>query len=332
MAEIKQSINSVQIVGTLKEINAKVEEKEVTIKKGNVEKKVTCNQISKKEFSNPMFVIEVNGNDIGVDYFPTAEKKLDDDNKIVDNPRYKSLETIINTYIPKSKDAENATRVKVDGNLRLNEYANKEYKWTSFQVVNGFAMTSTGVPEEDVADAEFSGVLYNVAPEMVGEKETDRLIATICTFDNQGVVSPMKLTIPSDLAEDFNEFYEIGDNAQFSYEITTKLVGTPKPQQSGGFGKRESKIVRGFNVTEFLFFYGSDRFEEENELFISPSVVKEAMDARNIMIEKKIEEKKNEGSTTSSPKGASAKSTSSANPFGGGSATSTESKRKNPFA
>lgn len=334
MAEIKQSINSVQIVGTLKEINAKVETKEVTIRNGGVEKKVTCSQIAKAEFRNPMFTVEVNGNDIGVDYFPTAEKKLDDNGAIIDNPRYKSLETIINTYVPKSRDAVNATRVKVDGNLRLNEYPDGQtFEWKSFPSINAFQISSSGVSEEDIADAEISGVIGAINTEVIGDNETDRLIVTLYTFDNQGVVSPMKFIVEEDLASDFNSFYEIGDNTKLSYEIKTKQVGAPKTSNGGGFGRRESKMVRGFSITEYSIFHGDDKFEEENELFVSVDAVKEALDVRNIMIEKKIAEKKANPSTTSStpsPKGASTKSSGS-NPFVGGSSTTTETKKKNPF-
>lgn len=333
MSEIKQSINKVQIVGTLKEINAKVEKKEVTLKNGNKEKVATCSQISKSEFRNPMFTVEVNGNDIGIDFFPTAEKKLDENGAIIDNPRYKSLETILNTYVPKSKDSVNATRVKVDGNVRLNEYVDgSTFDWKSYMGINGFTMSSNGVPQEDSAEAQVSGVIGNIAPEVIGEDETDRLIVTLYTFDNQGIVSPMKFVIEEDLASDFNSFYEIGDNAKLDYEIITKQVGRPKADTNeGGFGRKKSNIISGFSVTEYSITYGYDPMDEENELFVSVDDVKEALNVREIMIEKKIAEKKENPSTTSSasPKGASAKSSGS-NPFGGGS-TASETKKKNPF-
>lgn len=335
MSEIKQSINKVQIVGTLKEINAKVEKKEVSLKSGSVEKKVTCSQISKAEFRNPMFTVEVNGNDIGIDFFPTAEKKLDENGAIIDNPRYKSLETILNTYVPKSKDSVNATRVKVDGNVRLNEYADgNTFEWKSYMGINAFTMSSSGVPQEDSAEAQVSGVIGNIAPEVIGEDETDRLIVTLYTFDNQGVVSPMKFVIEEDLANDFNSFYEIGDNAKLDYEIITKQVGRPKADvNEGGFGRKKSNIISGFSITEYSITYGYDPMDEENELFVSVDDVKEALNVREIMIEKKIAEKKENPSTTSSspsPKGASAKSSGS-NPFGGGSSSTSETKKKNPF-
>ena len=125
MSEIKASINNCQICGVLKEINLEEITKEVTLKGANgVEKKVTCQQIAKKEFKNPTFLIEVNRDgqisDIGVDFFPASEKKLDDNGQLIDNPNYKAMKTVLENYVPKIKDAENATRVKVDGLLGVN--------------------------------------------------------------------------------------------------------------------------------------------------------------------------------------------------------------------
>ena len=74
MSEIKQSINNAQVIGVLKEINLEEVTKEVTLKGANgVEKKITCQQIAKKEFKNPTFIIECKGMDIGVDFFPASE-------------------------------------------------------------------------------------------------------------------------------------------------------------------------------------------------------------------------------------------------------------------
>ena len=55
MSNLK-SINRVQVVGTLKEMNLEKITKEVSFG----EKKITCEQFAKKEFKNPMFIVEVN--------------------------------------------------------------------------------------------------------------------------------------------------------------------------------------------------------------------------------------------------------------------------------
>ena len=264
MSEIKASINNCQICGVLKEMNLEEITKEVTLKGANgVEKKVTCQQIAKKEFKNPTFLIEVNRDgqisDIGVDFFPASEKKLDDNGQIIDNPNYKAMKTVLENYIPKIKDAENATRVKVDGLLGVNEYVSKDtYEFKSFPQINGFRITSTNVPEEDIADCEISGIIRSIIPETKGEdaEETGRLKVELYTFNRNAETTPFTFIVEADLADDFNSFYEAGQSVKLYYEIITKQVGAKKPT-TGGFGRRESHMVSGFSVTEYSVFNGN---------------------------------------------------------------------------
>ena len=58
MSEVKQSLNKIQIVGCLSELNMKVETKEVTLKGNGTEKKVTCKTIGKADFRNPSMTVE----------------------------------------------------------------------------------------------------------------------------------------------------------------------------------------------------------------------------------------------------------------------------------
>ena len=295
MSELK-SINRVQVVGTLKEMNLEKITKEVSLG----DKKITCEQFAKKEFKNPMFVIEVNGNDIGVDFFPVAEKKLDN-GKIVDNPKFKAMETVLNTYVPKVKDAENATRVKIDGTLRANEYVDKNsFEFKSYPSLNGFQISSTNVPEEDIADCEISGVIKNIYKEVRGdnEEETGRLKVDFLYFDSYAdAIYPTTFIVENDLADDFENFYEAGQSVKLYYEILVKHIGQKKAV-SGGFGRRDSHIVSGFSVTEYSVFRGDEPFEEENDYYLPVDKIKELLEEREVMIENKIKEAKTGGSTT----------------------------------
>ena len=328
MSNLK-SINRVQVVGTLKEMNLEKITKEVSLG----EKKVTCQQFAKKEFKNPMFIVEVNGNDIGIDFFPIAEKKLDENGKIVDNPRFKAMETVLNTYVPKSKDSENATRVKIDGSLRANEYVDKNtFEYKSYPSLNGFQITSTSVPEEDIADCEISGVIKNIYKEVRGdnEEETGRLKVDFLYVENygNGAIYPVTFIVESDLADDFENFYEAGQSVKLYYEVLVKQIGQKKAT-NGGFGRRESHIVSGFSVTEYSVFRGDEPFEEENDYYISIDDVKNLLEERDVMIENKVKEAKTGAS------GTVASTTVKKTPFG--SATTEEkpkakaTEKKNPF-
>lgn len=319
---LKQSINQVQIVGTLKEMNLEVISKEVSLG----DKKISCNQIAKKEFKNPTFLIEVNGEDIGVDFLPVNEKKLDENGNIVDNDRFKALQTVLNTYVPKSKNAENATRVKIDGSIVENGYPDKNtFEWKSYSKINGFRITSTNVPENDIADCEISGVIKNMYKEVRGEsdEETGRLKVDFLALDYNKNVFPISFVVEEDLAGDFENFYEIGQSVKLYYEISVKHIGHKKTT-SGGFGRRESNIVNGFSVTEYSVFRGDDHFEEENDYYISVEDVKKLLEERDIMIANKIQEQKS--SDNKSVKSVSG----NAAPFGE-SAPSKLATKKNPF-
>lgn len=328
MSEIKQSINNAQIIGTLKEINLEEVTKEVTLKGANgVEKKVTCQQITKKEFKNPTFLVECNETDIGVDFYPASEKKLDENGNIVDNPNYKAMKTVLNNYVPKIKDAENATRVKIDGVLALNEYVSKDtFEYKGFPQINGFRITSTGVPEEDSTDSEISGIIRSIVPETKGEdaEETGRLKVELYTFNKQAETSPFTFIVEQDLADDFNNFYEAGQSVKLYYEVITRQVGAKKAT-TGGFGRRESHMVNGFSVTEYSVFRGDEPFVEDSEYYINPEDMKQALNERDIKIENMVKTAKEnkDKPKSSSPKGAS---TGKANPFGSSSGT-----KKSPF-
>ena len=330
MSEIKASINNAQVIGELLEMNLEEITKEVTLKGTNgVEKKVTCQQMAKKDFKNPMFLVDVKGNAIGVDFFPASEKKLDENGQIIDNPNFKSLKTVLENYIPKSnaKDGEVPTRVKIDGILSANEYVNKDtYEFKSITQVNGFRITSTGVPEEDSADCEISGIIRSIIPETKGEdaEETGRLKVELYTFNRNAETTPFTFIVEADLADDFNSFYEAGQSVKLYYEIITKQVGAKKTT-TGGFGRRESHMVSGFSVTEYSVFRGDEAFDEESEYYINPEDMKQALNERDIKINNMVKTaKENKDKPKSSPKGASS-SGAKANPFG------SASTKKSPF-
>ena len=330
MSEIKASINNAQVIGELLEMNLEEITKEVTLKGANgVEKKVTCQQMAKKDFKNPMFLVDVKGNAIGVDFFPASEKKLDENGQIIDNSNFKSLKTVLENYIPKNnaKDGEVPTRVKIDGILSANEYINKDtYEFKSITQVNGFRITSTGVPEEDSADCEISGIIRSIVPETKGEnaEETGRLKVELYTFNRNAETTPFTFIVEADIADDFNSFYEAGQSVKLYYEIITKQVGAKK-STTGGFGRRESHMVSGFSVTEYSVFRGDEAFDEENEYYINPEDMKQALNERDIKIDNMVKTtKENKDKPKSSPKGASA-SGAKANPFG------SASTKKSPF-
>lgn len=304
--EIKQSWNKVQVVGTLKEMNLVQETKEVELSYGDKKKKVTCEVIGKKEFRNPMFLIDVNGHDIGIEMFGAKSVQLNDKGEIdkengavVIPKRFKALQTMLNTYNPKINCTgdDKPTRVMFDGSFMENSYA-KDGEFKSFIQLNAYKGTHSGVPEEDYAKGEVTGIIKSMNPEIriVNEEETGRLKVEFYLFDRDTNAFPINLIAEKEVVDPLEDLYEVGDSGKLFIDIVVKQVGGKPKTSSGGFGKRED-ITTGFNITEYSIVGADEKFEEEHDNFIDIGVMKEALNAREIMMSAKIEEAKNKVST-----------------------------------
>ena len=325
MAEVKKSISSMQVVGTLKEINLSKEGVQVReIGKVGNKKKVECNRISKTEFKNPAFIVEVNGNPVEIDVtFGVDEKYIDKDGNVADNPRYKALETILNTYVC------GETRAKFDCSINANEYVAQDGQWkTLTPKVEFFSTTHNNVPEEDYAEGAVSGIVANRRPEIVNDNETGRLLVRIWSFDYKGSIYPVDLVVESDLASDFENLYETNSSVRLDVEVKTVQHGAKTATETTGFG-RKAKRTSGYTTTEFQVIGGDEPFEEENEYYITADAVKDGMAEREVMIAKRIADKANAQSGGTTVKGSAANATF--NPFGGDSNKGTSIPVESPF-
>lgn len=316
MNELKRSINKFQIVGTIDEINLKVDNNVVNKRNSQIK-----GAIIKCDFKNPSVTINVNGQIIGVNFYPTY-KQVEKDGKIIDNPRYKALETIMNY--------EKGTRVLANCSLSENSYVDdkgNEPEFKSFPQLSAFQITSSNVSDDDTADGRISGVVKSIKDEVRNEEETGRIIVEFYYMITDGsgdiIATPINLIVESDLADDFKDMYPIGSNCILDVEIINRQVGGNKKKVEGHFGRRESKVVDGFTVEEFSCFGGDPTLEEENEYFVSVDDMKELLKERKVMIEAKISEKKSENKKPISSGLGTRKSTVD---------TSTNIDNENPFA
>ena len=285
---IKRSINNVQIVGTLKEIN--LEYDETVVNENNPKLK---GAIVTTDFKNPSITIDVDGAEVGV-YFYRTYKKREKDGKLEDNGNFKSLERIV------SGEIGLGTRILVNGMLAENGYVNDQNEYKSYIRVNAFSVSTSNVPDENSTDSRISGIIRNIKKETVTRNdettETGRLNVEFYFVANDSTSGlsaiPINLIVPSDLADDFEDMYSAGDNVIFDYEIASRTVGGAK-RSAHKFGNRDTKMTSGFTVQEFSIFGGDDALDDENECFIEKSEIKKLLDDRRIMIDAKINEKKN---------------------------------------
>ena len=276
--EIKR-MNRVQIVGTLAEVgnlkfDAEMENKSNSKLKG---------AIVRADYKKPSFVVDVNGQKIGVNTMPTYKDKVDKDSgKIVANERFKALEKVM--------EYEVGTRVKIDAQITVGApYAGKNGIYENVDI-QAFTISSTGVSDDDSAEGKVSGYIKGMKPETRGEDEdeTGRLLVDFWIVNYDGSISPFPLVVDEDIAEGFESTYSDGDSVILDYDVVVRQVGGKKAK-SAGFGRKESKIVGGFAVTEYSVFNGEEPFDDDSEYYIDEDDFKKLFKAHK----QKCEEAKN---------------------------------------
>lgn len=284
----KKSINSVVIEGTLAEVGNLVYDKEM--KNKNNDKLVGA--ITRKDFKKPAFVIDVNGQKIGINTMPVYKDKVDKDSKkIVENDRFKAMQKVM--------EYEVGTRVKINGSISIGSPYMGKNGVVEPVSVNMFSMSSTSVGDEDYAEGKVSGYIKTIKAETRGEDEdeTGRLLVELWMYnDYDNTVAPFTLVVDEEVAEYFENTYSDGDNAVLNFDIVSRQVGGKKAKTA--FGKKESKIVSGFSVTEYSVFSGEAPMDDESEYYIDEDDFKKMFKAHK----QKCEEAKNAKSSEDTPK------------------------------
>lgn len=186
-----------------------------------------------------------------------------------------------------------------------------------------------------------TGYVQRVFPEMRGEDETGRMIATLLLADNNGRVFPVNVIgnaqeedeADMSAAEFLEDEVQVGMTLSFCAERTMRHVGGTKKARRV-FGKTSQEMSRGFDIEE-LVLAEADEVGEPEELededgnpiedktgWMNPEIVKKAIKARNAML---AELANGDDDTKTEPKTANAKPKAKMKPKG-------ESKRKvDPF-
>ena len=286
----KKSMNTVVIVGTLAEVGNLVYDKEMKNKTNDK----LVGAITRADFKKPAFVVDVNGQKIGVNIMPVYKNKVDKETKkIVENDRFKAFEKIM-TY-------EVGTRVEIKGSISVGTPYMGKNGVVEPVSINMFSLSATGVGDEDYAEGKVSGYIKSIKNETRGEDEdeTGRLLVDFWLYNEYNDVkeiSPFTLVVEEDVAEEFEETYSDGDNAVLDFDIVSRQVGGKKSKSA--FGKKESKIVGGFSVIEYSIFSGEAPMDDESEYYIDESDFKKLFKAHK----QKCEEAKNATKDDEKPK------------------------------
>lgn len=305
---IKKSMNKAVIVGTIMETNFVYDPKAE-----NLFDKTIKGAYAKDDFKNPMFRIKVERHDndkdpdevtssatVDVDMYSVFKQYSDPKTKEKkDNSTFKAIK--------KLDEMENkgvGTRIRITGEFDENLYANDKGGISRFNRVMGRYIETdpTKVPKHDCVDCDITGRIATITDEIANEEETGRKLVDfyyITIQNDTPVANLLSLIVDKDLADDFDNMYSVGDNVQLSLEIRDTQHGNANESRPA-FGHRKSDVTNGYIAHEFIIFGGEEAFDDEDwEFYIDDKTMKQAMKARKIIEEDKIQKRKEKGNNTS---------------------------------
>lgn len=313
---VKKSLNRATIVGTIMETNFTYDPKAE-----NLFDKSIKGAYTKEDFKNPMFRVKVERHDnidapdevtstatVDVDMYsvfkqysnPTTKEKKD-------NPTFKAIKNLDNM-----ENKGVGTRIRITGEFDENLYANDKGGVSRFNRVMGRYIETdpSKVPSHDCVDCDITGRIAKIADEIVNEEETGRKLVDfyyITIQNDTPVANLLSLVVDTDLADDFENMYSVGDNVKLSLEIRDTQHGSTT-ESKPSFGHRKSDVASGYIAHEFFIFSGDEAHDDEDwEYYVDDKTMKQAMKARKVIEDDKIQKRKEKndknGTSSSEHKG-----------------------------
>lgn len=231
-----------------------------------------------------------------------------------ENPAYKGLETILG-YVGK-KDNPNSTTIisSNSGNIKLNDYVNKNNEMASILQLSALYMTSN-TDKIDINNLAFKFKVYGIIEKIKKEfdsnnNSTGNLILNLLVLTTKGgwkenesaelnSCFPMELLIPKDIANAFDKvgYYE-GSFASFSGELVNVKTET-KEVEHMAFGDDEVKIVTNFK--KYNKVSSGSRPMNLSELEINQTQINALKNARDLYL-KQLQNEGYKGSSNSNKK------------------------------
>lgn len=282
--EIKQTKNYGLLVGVLSEKDLKIEDGKFNDKSG---KEKPCKIVKGSltiETDNGLFPLRVYSRD----------KKTDN----TENSFYKGLETIATTYVSKldaTKEGKEPDVVSCNIKLNCNDYVGLDGNIRSVAQINMSKANRIQGEYQSTTDLNLEGVIRSIKPEIIKEEETGRLVVEFVTIGYGGVAEPFNLVVPEDLADDFTSMFEVGQTCMLYVSLVMKHVGGSNKKQAG-FG-RKGNVNSGFDVLEIQVIGGEVPYEDEtddegNSKAIDLKTMKQLMNEREMVLEQKVKEAK----------------------------------------
>ena len=182
---------------------------------------------------------------------------------------------------------------------RFNDYVAKNGKIASVDCFNVNRVKILSEPaEEEKFEGAIEGMVTKNVPEYRNEEETGRLLVEVTGVGYGEKALPHSLIVENELADAFNDNYELDSLATFYVEIKSVEYGEKKISSTGGFG-RKADINTGFTRVEGHVIGGEEVVDEERvntkgeKLYIDPKEIKNLLEERKIELEQILKESKN---------------------------------------
>lgn len=247
---LRQAMNRVTIVGYLKKM----------------ELKTNVSSEGKDYISGSVTIMTEPGSDHVVD---VMVNRLTNEGK--ENRSYAGIVTVMKEYVSmaslmeQGKDLQTAmnecTKVSVtNGNLRRNEFASKQ----DGSLVSRPSISSNYFNRIDTdfapkATFEVECYIAKIADEFKQSEPTGRKVVDTWIPVFGGKILPFQFVVGSELADDFENYYEVGSTAPLNGDIVNRVI--IETSAAGGFGRpTESRTY----IHEFEIMGGNPAYDEEN--------------------------------------------------------------------
>lgn len=310
MENVRQTMKTGLIIGTLSEKSTEIKQKEYTREDGT---KGMCNWVEGD------IVVSTKNGDFKLRINQPELTKADKTNNT-----YASMEKLHNTYISAVDAAKNKELTPDNISVKINlgvwdRYNNGKILSTPQIRVNAVSRDTS--EKESQTDCLIEGVIRSIKPEITPAKndneeatETGRLVVEIISVSFKGEAEPFTLIVPEDLTDAFMngyvdeltgdtiEGYSVGDTCCFGVELLMKHIGAQKAGRPG-FG-RKANISEGFDVLELSVFNGEPPYTEDvvdsngDSKVFTMETMKALMTEREMKL-KKLEEEGNTSNSTS---------------------------------
>lgn len=256
---LNQSKQNFRCIGLVNELNLEKEDCEIKVKDKN------GNDAGTKDGERIKGSVAVRMKN-GVKTFNVFVNSLT--TKGEENKQWKNALAMLdlNPEIGGDSDKE-ASLVSVSGRVDENSYLGQDGNVKTILRWSASRISTSRVDPEDEHGCTLSGNFYikSVRPETKDDEETGRLLVTLCAVGYGATPILIDTIVNEDLAEAFEDIYEVGQTAPFDIDVVMEHVGGSNTSGKKKFGSGGAVNVNSGYDKETLVIVGGDEPIEEPE-------------------------------------------------------------------